>query len=105
MVRDINHLGNQPLIESQSKSSDLKSTAKEGQLPAEPVPEAPKGSQVELSSQASSLKAAEVHAQSLPDVDLERVARVKAALENNEYNINNQQVADKMLAFDALLAN
>jgi negative regulator of flagellin synthesis FlgM len=62
------------------------------------------GSRLELSPQANSLKAAEQLTQSLPDVDLAKVASIKKALDSGDFRIDSQQIADKMLAFDALLA-
>ena len=105
MVRDINHLSSRPQTSPQTnpqaKSAEANSKGSSNS-PAEAKPVA--GSKVELSPQANSPKAAEQLTQSLPDVDLDRVASIRKALDSGEYRVDSQQVADKMLAFDALLA-
>ncbi|MFT5693564.1 MAG: negative regulator of flagellin synthesis FlgM, partial [Oceanicoccus sp.] len=68
-----------------------------------PAAKTPDGSQVEFSNQANTLKAAEERIQSLPEVDSSRVAEVRAAIEKGEFKIDNQSIAEKMLATDALL--
>jgi len=100
MVRDINHLTSRPATSQPTKSAEPSSQDK-GSAPAESQPA---GSKLELSPQANSLKAAELQTQGLPDVDMDRVASIKKALESGDFSIDAQQVADKMLAFDALLA-
>jgi len=101
MVRDINHLTSRPPTSPQTKNTGPNSEGS-GNRPTETAPAT--GSKLELSPQANSLKAAELQTQTLPDVDMDRVASIKKTLESGEYRIDSQQVADKMLAFDELFS-
>ena len=58
---------------------------------------------VELSQTAKVLKAADATIANTPDVDSDKVARIKAALDNGSYTIDSQRVAEKMMSFEALM--
>lgn len=55
---------------------------------------------VELTSSAKLLERLEKTLASLPDVDAARVADVKAAIENGNYEIDADAIADALLRFD-----
>lgn len=106
MVRDINGLGSPPPAEKRSDAGAQKAPVdtaeREQKTTQQSQSTAATRDDVELSSEIKSLKAAEETIQRLADVDEERVAQVKAALENNELKIDNQRLAEKILANDAL---
>ncbi len=58
---------------------------------------------VELSETAKVLKAADAKIANTPDVDTDKVARIKAALDNGSYSIDSQRVAEKMMSFESLM--
>lgn len=58
------------------------------------------GDQVSFSSQAQSLKELEGSIRKLPEVDQDKVARIKAALANGSYQIDNQKLASNLLSFE-----
>lgn len=59
---------------------------------------------VKISDAAQALQNAELELQSQPDVDSDRVAEIKKAIDNGEYEIDAGRVADRMLAFDELFS-
>ena len=58
------------------------------------------GDQVSFSSQAQNLKELENSIRKLPEVDQDKVARIKAALADGSYQIDNQKLASKLLGFE-----
>ncbi|MCP5161786.1 MAG: flagellar biosynthesis anti-sigma factor FlgM [Hahellaceae bacterium] len=60
----------------------------------------PRGENLVLSDKAKALKDIEVGLKNKPDVDSEKVARIKAALEDGSYDVNPKRLAQKMLDFD-----
>lgn len=56
---------------------------------------------VRISSQAADLKGLEAHISQLPDVDTSRVTELRNQIANGQYQINYNQVADKILGFEA----
>lgn len=59
--------------------------------------------QVLLSSQAQSLNKLESKINSLPDVDLNKVAEIKRAISEGRFEINAKRIAENMLNQDDLL--
>ena len=64
---------------------------------------APTSDTVELTSSAKLLERLEKTLASLPAVDSNRVAEVKAAIENGEYEIDADAIADAMIRFERSL--
>lgn len=58
------------------------------------------GDQVSFSSQARDLKELENTVRKLPDVNQDKVARIKAALAAGSYQIDNHKLAGKLLSFE-----
>ncbi len=56
--------------------------------------------QVSFSSQAQGLKQLEEGLKSMPEVNQERVARIKAALADGSYQVDNEKLAGKLLGFE-----
>lgn len=105
MVRDISGLGSpgrNELRTDRSSNGSPKTADTTSSTPATTGPNASSSDQVELSSQATTLKSLESKLAELPEVDEERVAAIKAAVESGEFNIDNEQLASKILSSDAL---
>lgn len=62
-----------------------------------PVQPAPKGDRVQLSTQAKEMLAARQAIQRMPDVDLEKVADIKAQLKDGRYQADARKIASKMM--------
>ena len=56
------------------------------------------GDRVQISDRAREMQAARQAVAQLPDVDEEKVARIKAQVQNGTYKVDGRKVADKMLA-------
>jgi len=63
------------------------------------------GDTVELTSSAKLLERLEKTLASIPDVDVERIAEVKAQIENGEYQIDADKMAAAILRMDQELDN
>ncbi len=104
MVRDINGLGGYSGPQTKTEQSSKK--------PAEPAAKssdsnagtpAAAADDVKLSNEAQTLRTLADKVNNLPEVNVERAARIKAALENGEYQVNDLVLADKILNSEALL--
>jgi negative regulator of flagellin synthesis FlgM len=87
-----------------SKSEESSQSGKAAQ-PAKPatsdaIPVTPKPDNVSLSSQVRDLKQLEGQVRQLPEVNQDRVARIKAALADGSYTIDNEKLAGKLLNFE-----
>ncbi len=60
---------------------------------------------VELTGTAMKLQQAENRMSDISDIDTQKVAQVKAAIENGHYRIDAEKVTDKLLAMDEALRN
>ena len=63
-----------------------------------------KGDRVELSEKARELIDAKIKVKQMPDVDEDKVARVKAQLEQGTYRVDSQKTAARMIE-EALINN
>ncbi|MDA8141413.1 MAG: flagellar biosynthesis anti-sigma factor FlgM [Desulfobacteraceae bacterium] len=77
------------------RTPDIK--APHTKAPAPPAPPGAKGDRVELSEQAREMQVARQAIQQMPDVDLEKVAKVKAQLKAGQYQVNAEKTAAQML--------
>ena len=104
MVREINGLGGLP--------SGISTTDKGGKKPSEAANNvATNTSQsgttddVQLSSEAKTLQSLSDKVKDLPEVNIERAEKIKAALENGEYKIDDLVLADKIVNAENLLGS
>lgn len=58
---------------------------------------------VKLSPQSKSIQQIEAEVSKMPEIDDAAVERIKGALANNEYKIDYERIAGKMIKFDGLL--
>lgn len=63
----------------------------------------PQSETVKLSSEALSLQKLEEQASSLPDVDSDRVAQIRQAIEDGSFNVDAERVAAKMIGLEQKL--
>ncbi len=56
------------------------------------------GDRVQISDQAREMQAARQAVAQMPDVDEEKVARIKARIQSGTYKVDSHKVADNMLA-------
>lgn len=75
-------------------SSTDKSSVKEGVVAQD---------KVQLTEQAQSLNRLQQKIADAPDVDTDKVAAIKAAIERGDYKINAKSIADKMIAQDSAM--
>jgi negative regulator of flagellin synthesis FlgM len=73
---------------SQTKAADTVNTSK---------------TDVSLSAQSKSIQQIEAEVAKMPDIDNATVERIKGALANNEYKIDYERIAGKMIKFDSIL--
>lgn len=59
---------------------------------------------VQISEAAQAIQAAAQKLESEPEVNSDRVAELKAAIDSGEYKVDVERVADRMLAFDSLFS-
>jgi negative regulator of flagellin synthesis FlgM len=104
MIRDISGLGspNRNELRTDRNIADGAKAEKNATEVTATAVKSTSSDQVELSDQLQTLKALEGQLASLPDVDEERVAAIKSAIESGQYTIDNAQVADKILSADTL---
>lgn len=58
---------------------------------------------VELSDTVKVMQAADAKIANTPDIDSQRVATLKAAIDNGSYKIDSERIAEKMINFDSIL--
>ena len=62
------------------------------------------GDTVKLSSTAQALIRSEASVDTTPDVDTERVAKLKADIESGSYQFDSRRVAEGMLRYESLMS-
>ncbi len=60
-------------------------------------------SEVKISQQSKSIRQIEAAVSKLPEIDDAAVERIKGALANNEYKIDYERLAGRMIKYDGLL--
>lgn len=100
MVRDISGLGSPPSTDTGAAQRRSSANGNAPQPEQAAVSQTLAQDDVELSSQGKRLNALAEKVGALPDVDESRVAQIKAAIERNEFTIDDQRLADKILAAD-----
>jgi negative regulator of flagellin synthesis FlgM len=87
---------------SQSRNTEKTASAGSGVSNA-PATKSPADAEVKLSPQSKSIQQIEAEVAKMPDIDDAAVERIKGALANNEYKIDYERIAGKMIKFDGLL--
>lgn len=102
MVIDFNNIGSGP-NNSQRAKDGAGVTHKSGgnNTRTEEKQTTPRGDNVSLSEKAKGLKELETSIKAHPDVDKEKVEKIKAAIAEGSYSVDSNKVAQKMLEFDS----
>ncbi len=103
MIRDINGLGGPANTPSKTSEQASKKPATASTAAATPQPDQGQAGDVQLSQEGRTLQSLADKVNNLPEVNLERVERIQAALENGEYQVDDLVLADKILGAEALL--
>ncbi len=85
------------------RSNKTEATNSSGPSNTKADPSKDSGDSVNLSSEAQVLAQLEAQVKSTPDVDAERVATIKAAIDSGTYEFNAERVAQRMLDADSQL--
>ena len=93
---------NQSQINTQRPTTDRAGNAAKTATAEQATSQSPqaRGESVNLSSQARDLKQLEQKLGDFPEMDDERIAQIRSALEDGSYKIDAQQLAQKMLDMD-----
>lgn len=83
-------------------SEQASNKAPRAETPANQNPRAGQGDTVRISDAAQELQRS-ASSRGDAEVDSERVAQIKAAIDNGSYRIDNERVAERMLQFEKLL--
>ena len=105
MVIDINNIRGTHDARTQT-SSKANVSANNGQVAqqANSAPTSEQRPEVQLSSQAQSLRNLEDKLQDAPEVNIARVDAIKQALEEGSYEVNDLVVADKLIQAEGLFS-
>ena len=104
MVRDINGLSGYTGPKNVSEQGGKQTASPATSAPANAdSSSAEKSDGVQLSSEAKTLQSMADKINSLPDVNVERAEKIKAALENGEYKVDDLVLADKIMNSEAFL--
>lgn len=97
---DIKQLGTagQPAVDS--RRSEKLETATVDAKASNPTPTTRQPPELEVSAEAKAIGKALSAAASVPDVDQNKVARIKAAVDSGRYSVSAERLADKMLRFE-----
>ncbi len=103
MINDLTSLSSSQTTQTRGKTGEQAGSAKAGGSSSSVQAPSSKGDTVQLSNAAQTLQNVEKKLANTPDVDSERVERLKQEIESGSYQINAERVAEKMLNFDNLL--
>lgn len=102
MVIDLTGSASQQTLNARDKVSTHKSSGDAAPVTGN-IAKAPQKDTVVLSQTAQLLKTASAHLADSPEVNSDRVAQLKAAIEDGSYQVDTQRVAEKMLSLEASL--
>ena len=102
MINDLTGLLSSQTTSTRARTNEQNTPARSGSDAAQQSP-SNKGDTVRLSNAAQTLQNVEKQLSDTPDVDSDRVERLKQEIESGNYQINAERVAGKMLDFDSLL--
>ena len=104
MVKDINGLGGFSSPPTVTEQGSQAKTANKSLPATQSTTASTSEDSVQLSTEAKTLQSLADKVNSLPEVNLERAEKIKAALENGQYQVDDLVLADKILNTDAFFA-
>lgn len=99
-MNDITNINSNRASLNSSQSSSVKSRNEAKAENQSEKSSAETGDRVTLTNTASRLKDIESQLSKSPAIDDARVAEVQSAINNGDYDVNAERIADKMLAFE-----
>lgn len=102
MVREVNSFNNTTPPASGNTGTGRGAQPKEGTPTPGQESSAPGSDRVNLSDNAQALRAVESQVKNLPEVNEQRVAEIRSALDSGRYQVDDLVVADKLIAFEGL---
>ncbi|SIS46673.1 flagellar biosynthesis anti-sigma factor FlgM [Neptunomonas antarctica] len=102
MAIDLNSSFSQQALNGRDKVSTQKTNGSAEPTTSTPTRPVQKDT-VELSDTVKVMQAADAKIANTPDVDSDRVASLKAAIDNGTYQVDAQSVADKIISFESSL--
>jgi negative regulator of flagellin synthesis FlgM len=103
MINDLTSLSSSQTTSTRARTGEQGNATKTGGNATASQSPSNKGDTVKLSTAAQTLQNVEKQLANTPDVDSERVERLKQEIESGNYQINAESIAEKMLNFDNLL--
>jgi len=102
MAIDLNSSFSQQAMSAREKVSTQRNNGGATSVTNAPAKSIPKDT-VELSDTVKVMQAADAKIANTPDINSERVASLKAAIDSGNYKVDAERVAGKMIDFDTLL--
>ncbi len=96
LMMEINKLNSASVGNADSKRTERREDA--APAPANAAARSADAAKIEVSSEARAVQGILHNLAKSPDVDSAKVTRVKAALDEGRYSVDNARVADKMIA-------
>jgi len=100
MANDITSLGRSTTQSGDRQVQSIKGDSTRTSDSSQDSSGASSSDKVSLTSTAAKLKALEQQLTSQPDVDMRKVSEVQTAIANGNYDINPENIADKMMNFE-----
>ena len=97
MAVEFNGLNSNQIASQRSRANEAKRTEQASKAPADTPAPQPRGENVVLSNEARALQSMEQQLRSQPDIDKEKVERIKAQIDSGTYRVDAQKLAQKML--------
>lgn len=102
MAIDLNSSFSQQAMSAREKVSTQRNNGGAASVTNTPARQIQKDT-VELSDTVKVMQAADAKIANTPDINSERVASLKAAIDSGSYKVDAERVAEKMIDFDSLL--
>jgi negative regulator of flagellin synthesis FlgM len=93
-----------PPVRAAETAGNAAAQARAGGDRSQPVGAAPAADSLRLTGEAAGLQALQRELSGPPEVDLEKVNQVRAALADGSYKVDPQQIAERMLALESELS-
>ncbi|WP_027858795.1 flagellar biosynthesis anti-sigma factor FlgM [Marinobacterium jannaschii] len=103
MVTDLTSLSSSQATSTRGRVTEHSNTAARSTNDSGQPAASPSGDTVKLSSAAQSLQNVQSKLADTPDVDQNKVERLKAEIESGNYQVNAEKVAAGMMSFEDML--
>ena len=100
MANDITSLGRSTTQSGDRQVQSIKRDSARSSESSQDSGSSSSSDKVSLTSTAAKLKALEQQLSSQPDVDMRKVSEVQTAIANGNYDVNPENIADKMMNFE-----